>query len=245
MVSLTIKEYCKHSKKHLTFAKNKNIIPVPLFDKLMNCIGSIERNKDGLFETIIDESDPIKIPLKNHTALSVIEISCNIKGKIKNQKLVSYDRYNILIKLYSDKTNVCYRKDLDSDKIKDKLPHVNSKRLITQFHFDMRKKGTHTPEPFFHLHFGGKSNPDDMGWFPVAIKEPRFPFPPMDILILFEFILFNYFPNESYEYRERPEWKQIIKRSQNLFQYCYFKKCIDFLDAHNSTLLESGSKYNL
>lgn len=242
MTYTKIDGYHQHSKNQLNRIYDNNIITHDQISKILNCISQIPKRNSPEFVIKIKENDPIKITLKNHPVFSFLEISLEMKGKVDNEKPVKYDKYSILLKFYSDKGNFCYREKLDSLEIKEKFSNTGSKRLITQYHFDMKKKGTDAPEPFFHLHFGADNAPDDMCWFPKEIKDPRFPYPPMDIMLLIEFILQNYFQKESERLRNTPEWKQMIKKSQEIFQRHYFEKCMDFLD-RGSTLLECSCKY--
>jgi len=93
-----------------------------------------------------------------------------------------------------------------------------------KFHID--QKVPDTPEPWHHLHMAG-------------FKEPRFPYPPMDIILLSEFILINYFQEVSEDLRKDSGWKKIIIKSQNIFQKKYYETCWNCIENHgNTTLME-------
>ena len=93
-----------------------------------------------------------------------------------------------------------------------------------KFHID--QKVPDTPEPWHHLHMGG-------------FKEPRFPCPPMDIILLSEFILINYFQEVSEDLRKDSGWKKIIIKSQNIFQKKYYETCWNCIkNNENATLME-------
>ncbi|MHA1483592.1 MAG: hypothetical protein ACTSQA_09210, partial [Candidatus Heimdallarchaeaceae archaeon] len=97
-------------------------------------------------------------------------------------------------------------------------------KTYVKFHID--QKVPDTPEPWHHLHMAG-------------FKEPRFPYPPMDIILLSEFILINYFPTVSEDLRRDRGWKRLIINSQNIFQKEYYETCWNCIENNeNTTLME-------
>ena len=93
-----------------------------------------------------------------------------------------------------------------------------------KFHID--QKVPDTQEPWHHLHM-------------EEFKEPRFPYPPMDIILLSEFILINYFQEVYEDLRKDGGWKRLIIYSQNMFQREYYETCWNCIENHeNTTLME-------
>ena len=93
-----------------------------------------------------------------------------------------------------------------------------------KFHID--QKVPDTQEPWHHLHMGG-------------FDEPRFPYPPMDIILLSEFILINYFQEVYEDLRKDGGWKRLIINSQNIFQKEYYETCWNCIkNNENATLME-------
>ena len=93
-----------------------------------------------------------------------------------------------------------------------------------KYHID--QKVPDTQEPWHHLHIGG-------------FDEPRFPYPPMDIILLSEFILINYFQEVYEDLRNDGGWKKLIIYSQTMFQREYYKTCLNCLENNKDvTLME-------
>ena len=92
------------------------------------------------------------------------------------------------------------------------------------FEFRIDQKNSTAKEPWHHLHIG-------------ELDEPRFPFPPMDIILLCEFILVNYFPKRSKDLREDLAWKHLVVCSQNMFQKEYFNVCRNCIENKTDTTL--------
>jgi len=93
-----------------------------------------------------------------------------------------------------------------------------------KFHID--QKVPDTQEPWHHLHMGG-------------FDEPRFPYPPMDIILLSELILINYFQEVSEDLRKDGGWKGLIINSQKIFQKEYYETCWNCIkNNENATLME-------
>jgi len=184
-------------------------------------------------------SIPIKYPLKfiknyvNDCRLS-IDISCEMEGIGDDIK-----KYNVLLRIWCWDENAIYREGIDAVELKSKLEGLGWKRVILRFHFDLRDAKTKSAEPLYHLHIGGIPEDDENCWYPKQIKVPRFPFPPMDIILLCEFVLVNFFQKESEELRKNPEWESLVRKSQDFFQKDYFEKCINHINSQSSTLLKN------
>ena len=176
---------------------------------------------------------------KNDSNLQ-IDISCEIEGKGNE-----VTKQNILLRIWSFDKNVCYREGIDHPKTMHKFEESGLKRVILCFHFDLRALGVKQPEPLYHLQVGG-TNPNDDGncWFPEHIDVPRFPYPPMDIILMCEFVLMNFFHKDYKRIREDPTWKSLVRKSQVFFQKHYFDRCVGYLNDRNGTLMGNLSAYD-
>jgi len=160
-----------------------------------------------------------------------VDVSCQIEGC--NETI---HKHNVVLRIWSLDDDLSFRDGVDSDNLKAILEKVNWRRVILRFHFDL-KEATAKSEPIFHLHIGGTQEDDENCWLPTQIKVPRFPFPPMDIILLSEFILVNFFSKESEQLRMKPEWASLVRKTQNFFQKEYFEKCVGFINSQSSTFL--------
>lgn len=163
-----------------------------------------------------------------------IDISCEIEGTGDDIK-----KYNILVRVWCWDRNTSYREGIDAGELKSKLKSLGWKRVILRFHVDLRAQKTKSTEPLYHLHVGGIPEDDENCWYPKQLKVPRFPHPPMDIILLCEFVLVNFFQKESEELRKDPEWRSLVRKSQEVFQKKYFAMCKSNLDDQTGTLLEN------
>ncbi len=98
------------------------------------------------------------------------------------------------------------------------------KEKIFEFRIDLKSPGAKIPEPINHLHV-------------LGFDVPRFPYPPMDVVLLCEFVLINFFPKESEKLRQDPTWKKMVLSSQKIFVEPYFEKCLKCLDNKKETLM--------
>jgi hypothetical protein len=186
--------------------------------------------KMDIFET------PLIFKISTHDVLSEIEILLKFEAEENNGKL-QINQYKVNIRLWSDKSHYCYREPFDSLNIKSLAEGGDWKRVMIRFHLEQKEKNVTLPEPICHLNFGGKQSPEEYCWIPTTIKEPRFPHPPMDIVLLLEYILLNYYPNETQDFRNGREWIDIVRFSQKLFQEKYFEACNSWLIDDDNTYL--------
>jgi hypothetical protein len=169
-----------------------------------------------------------------------VDISFIIEGK--GNKIV---KQNLEMRVWSLKKNLSYREKLDSDRIREELQYFNWKRVISRFHFDLRNDNSILPEPICHLQVGGDSgdclknagNIKENCWHPKKVAIPRFFHLPVDIIMICELVLVNFFPKETEDFRKRREWINLVKKSEELFCRSTFEKYIRCFEDKNQTLL--------
>lgn len=164
-----------------------------------------------------------------------IDLSCDIEGA--HDDVSKIKKSNIILRVWSYDEKICYREGFDAKELKNKMESLGWRRVITRFHFDMRNADAREIEPLYHFHIGGISNVDEYCWLPEKIKVPRFCYPPMDLILLCEFVLMNFFPDDYEELRKKPEWKSLVKKSQEIFMKSYLESCVGYLNNDTDTIL--------
>ncbi len=169
------------------------------------CCANKDRNTGTMtWKMKISEENPFKVKIKGHQAITEIEISLYIEAE--EAEYLKIRRFNVQLKLWSDKVDHWYRPEFDSTQIPQKVTDRGlQKRVMLRFHYDIRKKKVFSPEPYFHFHVGGRQSLDENCWIPRAIKEPRIPSPPLDIVLLLEYIFVNYYSKETEQLRSTPK----------------------------------------
>lgn len=132
--------------------------------------------------------------------------------------------------------SLCYREGIDADLVRTRFDEAG-RRVLARFHFERRSTKTERPEPVYHLQVGGVPLADENCWFPKQLKVPRFYFPPMDVILLCELILVNFFHEDSRDLREKPEWKKLVMKSQQTFQRTYFDDFYSHVNSDYNTIL--------
>jgi hypothetical protein len=110
-------------------------------------------------------------------------------------------------------------------------------RVVLRFHMDKRAPQPDNPEPIYHLHAGGDSKFEEFCGIPKEIHEPRFYHYPMDIILLIEFVLTNFFPTQTRGLRDKPEWRALIRDVQTFYLEYYINELNSFLRDDDNTLL--------
>ena len=171
---------------------------------------------------------PIKF-IENRNRFQV-DISGTIKGNDD-----SIEKVGTLLRVWSLNKNICYREGIDSKEAKT-LFDQTKRRVIVRFHFDRREEKATKPEPIYHMQVGGVAHMEENCWFP-NLEIPRLQFPPMDIILLSELVLVNFFHDDSRDLREKPEWKSLVIKSQKAFQNQYFDDFHSYINCETDTIL--------
>jgi hypothetical protein len=165
-----------------------------------------------------------------------VDVACDIQGCG-----AAINRQNVVLRVWSLDKNVSYRKRLDAARLKGILGSCGWRRVMLRFHFDRRDPQARTMEPLYHLQVGGTARGEENCWLHQSIQAPRFHHPPMDPVLLCEFILMNFFEKESEILRKDPEWRSLVRKSQDIFQSNYFMNCVSYIRDTTTTLLESSA----
>lgn len=204
-----------------------------LIERAKTLSGFIKKRKKGKpieWSFLIPKEHPLKF-IENDCKLK-IDISCEIRGVNGDVK-----KQNINLRIWSYDKNISYREGIDASELKTKLERSDWKRVILRFHFDLKSPNGKSIEPLFHLQVGGYQMEEENCWLHEKIQVPRFPYFPMDIILLCEFILMNFFQDDYKEIRKKPEWISLIRKSQEIFQKPYLTKCIKCINNEEDTLL--------
>lgn len=104
-------------------------------------------------------------------------------------------------------------------------------------HMDMAEKnqgGQYQHAPLFHLQVGGHHPGADRSR-ELRLKEPRLPFPPVDLLLACEIVVSNFYPDEWKCLHSHQSWILSICQSQRLCFPAYVEKLQSCLSASRYT----------
>ena len=191
------------------------------------------RNRPVIWKFSIPREHPLIFNVSSVDSCRLqVDVSCEIEGR--DDKI---NKQNILVRVWCLEQRISFRRSIDAIELEDILKSLDWRRVVFRLHFDLRALDTKIPEPLYHLHIGGDPLSEENSWFPKQIKVPRFPYPPMDLILLSEFVLMNFFQEQSEQLRKKPEWESLVRKSQYYFQREYFNRCMKHIDSKTCTLL--------
>lgn len=213
----TAKDMAEALRQTGTSLFNKKLIDSPhIFHSLANSTVSLgKENAKWAYE--ITESNPIEFKWTYNQHLNK-RIRPRIYASISVQQHTSggvcFDKLDLALEIIDDESNVLIKHHIDL---------ANS------------PSGKFQDGPLFHLQFGGHTPKNTKG-FEVPIKEPRWLCIPLDVVLLCEVVVANFYPDDWVGLKELPGWHDPIVASQKL---CV----IPFLDALKN--MASASQYTL
>lgn len=122
-----------------------------------------------------------------------------------------------------------------------------SLNLIRKFHFDYAhpRISTKQPVPIFHMQYGGKLS-SEMAKLGISDKKidpwlslPRLNYPPINLALLLDVTFCEFRTKETEDVIENPDWKNLIKKNEELLVRPYHSSINDFASSgnYNSTHL--------
>jgi hypothetical protein len=247
-------EYIEKVRHYYNILSNELFIDsssVDSFKDIIRIFRQTDRPEVWIFKT--NPRKPLTIKTTSHQVITEIEISFDIEAIVnevrRNEFKTRFNKYNIQIKMWSNKAPFCFRQEYDSEQMKEKIRENNNRRVMLRFHFDKRTKDT-DPELFYHFHVGGDQEIDEFFWIPQQVDIPRIPHPPMDPLLILEMILQNFYKKDRstkkiYDILMDPDWRTAVCKSQRIFQMRYFEKCCEFLAKPEKTLVEHAREFRV
>jgi len=111
-------------------------------------------------------------------------------------------------------------------------------RIVRRFHFDTGKGIPEILEPRSHIQFGGICHEEqaireyegvDLHYcLDNKIRIPRFPYPPIDIVILLDILLRQFKTSIDRSFLEKPEWLKLVRRSEDLRLQRYYSRINEY-----------------
>lgn len=119
------------------------------------------------------------------------------------------------------------------------VKELGKEKTEIRIHIDLAEKDKETAEyqngPLFHLQFGGHS-PGANRSDEIKLREPRLAHPPMDLVLLCETVIANFYPEKWIIIKSQDTWQQLIHFSQVLCYQYYFAKINDCLSKEKPIL---------
>lgn len=113
--------------------------------------------------------------------------------------------------------------------------------IIYRTHFDLANKSgnpaIYQEGPLYHVQFGGHS-PGGVRASDFKLKIPRWTHPPMDLILVCETIVANFYPEKWRKLKGQRSWIEYINQSQQLCYTSYFEKTNTVLSGGRSLLNE-------
>jgi hypothetical protein len=113
--------------------------------------------------------------------------------------------------------------------------------VIYRSHLDLANKegnpACYQRGPLHHIQFGGHVPRGDRE-LDLRLKIPRWPYPPMDVVLICETVVANFYPEIWDELKNQKAWKEYIKQSQKFCFHRYFEKATKCIEDGRSLLLE-------
>jgi hypothetical protein len=128
----------------------------------------------------------------------------------------------------------------------------DNKKVIRKYHFDYTTKKLEEgrqPHPCFHFQYPGELTPalkrevSECGYSDECLSEPRILFFPMSLSLLLN-MLFNEFPSDQTDkIKEEAQWRELIRKDEDLLLFPYFEKCFHFKDRRDKRLFTGDFCY--
>lgn len=210
--------------------------------KLRNLSHSIRYtgNNDILWELLIDCDEPLEFKATEIDKRLQPDIFCELE--ISKNHEFNLKEYKLVIRIWSICEKMSYKKERDSDDIKKILESQDYKRVMFRCHME---KTTTKNEPIIHMQFGGIQRDGrikECFFSPKNLKVPRFLVPPLDLVLAVQIIIANYFPEEYKKLKDDEKWSEMVKKSEMMFQGCFYKKCSDNINTNIISLYDSFMK---
>lgn len=177
-----------------------------LFDEIISQIQSYEGEESWKYEIPID--NPLLFRKDGTSKGLELDIFGNVEGNFERTIMLDHC---ITVRLWALDRRLAIHEFFDSPDLIELLEEKSFRRVILRFRFD---KGA-DQEFSHHVQIGGYGRAaDEYCRYPRNLHVPRFPFFPMNLFLVSEFLLANFYPYEWHKLRDDPVWQNIICKAQ-------------------------------
>ena len=217
--------------------KRNDLIPEQTRRILQTSANNVLTSPENEWELVVYPENPIEFKIAESDNRIKPDLFCDLRASNDDSFPLSYLR--LVIRAWSIQRNISYRPGLDSEEILRRIERADTdNRVISRCHFDTCDSGQYAPYYHFQLH--GDPEDNEIYWYPNTIELPRFPSPPLDLILACEIIVATFFPTKHRLLVEQGEWTKLIKESECYLLSNYFRKVVEYLDNcdfHDKTLL--------
>jgi len=106
-------------------------------------------------------------------------------------------------------------------------------QLIHRIHIDLatfNEERKYQDGPIFHLQFGGKSSEKKADSDVFKLRRPRLLHPPMDLILMAEMLITNFYPEQWEKLKNQPGWIALISDSQKLCYMPFFNIANEYIE---------------
>jgi len=170
------------------------------------------------------------------------DVFCNIKATTNGTLPLSHLR--LVLRVWSVTKDMSFRPDWDSNRIRQEFRRIGAfSRVMFRCHYDNCSPQQYAP--IFHMHFGGDPTNGEHCWFPHFLELPRFPSPPIDLILACELVVATFFPSVHRKLMQNGAWISLIQESESFFLGEFYKTCKNYFDSKPSfsTLLDHLSSF--
>lgn len=191
-----------------------------VFSELGTQLKSSSRT-DSKWSYEVSPSNPIEFtPIFNHSINADIRprLSARISVRATETGGVCFDRMDVALDVLDATGKVLVRHHVDLANYKP-------------------SEDTFQPGPLFHLQFGGHT-PKQMRGFEVPIDEPRWPCFPMDLVLVCEIVVANFYPEKWAKLRTERNWREAVIASQQFCLAPFLKNLTEKIEDTKRTMLD-------
>lgn len=164
------------------------------------------------------------------------DIICNLRWQ-EEGTLPSIQE--LVLRVWSADEHLMYREQYDSEHIGELVTAGNglSERVMLRCHFDLANPSQSGPK--YHLQIGGNPRAGEHGWYPKELDLPRLPHHPLDLILLCQLVVANFFPDEYKDIRKNASWHWAVTTVERYLLVEYYAKCLKAAQNKKTTLMDT------
>lgn len=152
-----------------------------------------------------------------------VDLFCNVSEPVNGRPS---DKHCVVVRVWALDQTLWYRKYLDCREVLEGVAAGSGKRVMLRFHFDYAQSdGRH---PSFHMQIGGNPQEDEFCWHPKEIDCPRFVHYPLDLLMVCELVVANFYPDDYSRISKETTWIGALNKAQHEYIDPYLEHVSSF-----------------
>lgn len=147
----------------------------------------------------------------------------DVSGRVcQLQNGIAPGEHSVVVRAWCLDKSAWFNDQLDNPDLEQEIGAHRRGRVMLRFRFEFRRDDL--DEPWFHLQIGGQQREGEFHRMPDNLGVPRFMYPPMNLVMVCDFVVRHFYPEDAEVFDKEPSLKAALGAAQKEYLSCFLDR---------------------